>query len=44
MIKTFADKETQELFIAGKSRSLPADLIKKSYKALRISPLRIKSK
>ena len=28
MIKTFANKKTQQLFITGKSKSLPYDLIK----------------
>lgn len=34
MIKTFADKETQELFIVGNSRRLPSDLIKRAIRRL----------
>jgi proteic killer suppression protein len=34
MIKTFADKETQQLFIVGKSRCLPSDLIKRAIRRL----------
>jgi toxin HigB-1 len=34
MIKTFADKETQQLFIAGKSKRLPPDLIKRAVRRL----------
>ena len=34
MIKTFADKETQNLFNLGKSRKLPPDLIKRAIRLL----------
>jgi proteic killer suppression protein len=34
MIKTFADKETQQLFISGKSKRLPPDLIKRAVRRL----------
>ena len=34
MIKTFADKETQQLYIKGKSRHLPTDLIKRAIRRL----------
>ena len=34
MIKTFADKETQELYILGKSRPLPPDLFKRAIRRL----------
>ena len=34
MIKTFADKETQQLFITGKSKRLPPDLIKRAIRRL----------
>jgi proteic killer suppression protein len=34
MIKTFADKETQQLFIAGKSKRLPSDLLKRAVRRL----------
>ena len=34
MIKTFADKETQNLFNLGKSRKLPPDLIKRAIRRL----------
>jgi len=34
MIKTFADKETQKLFIIGKSKRLPADLVKRAIRRL----------
>ena len=34
MIKTFADKETQQLFIKGKSKNLPSDLIKRAIRRL----------
>jgi len=34
MIKTFADKETQQLFITGKSKWLPPDLIKRATRRL----------
>jgi proteic killer suppression protein len=34
MIKTFADKETQLLFITGKSKRLPPDLIKRAIRRL----------
>ncbi|MBU3949109.1 MAG: type II toxin-antitoxin system RelE/ParE family toxin [Proteobacteria bacterium] len=34
MIKTFADKETQQLFTTGKSKRLPPDLIKRAIRRL----------
>ena len=34
MIKTFANKETQLLFITGKSKRLPPDLIKRAIRRL----------
>lgn len=34
MIKTFADKETQRLFVAGESKFLPPDLIKRAVRRL----------
>lgn len=34
MIKTFADKETQQIFITGKSKRLPPDLIKRTVRRL----------
>jgi len=34
MIKTFADKETQQLYVKGKSRRLPSDLIKRATRRL----------
>ena len=34
MIKSFADKETQNLFNLGKSRKLPPDLIKRAIRRL----------
>ena len=34
MIKTFADKETQSIYVNGKSRRLPADLIKRAIRRL----------
>jgi len=34
MIKTFADKETQQLFITGKSKHLPSDLVKRAVRRL----------
>jgi len=34
VIKTFADKETQQLFIAGKSKRLSSDLLKRSVRLL----------
>jgi proteic killer suppression protein len=34
VIKTFADKETQQLFIKGKSRRLPLDLAKRAVRRL----------
>ena len=34
MIKTFADKETQQLYIYGKSKHLPSDLIKRAVRRL----------
>ena len=34
MIETFADKETQQLFITGKSKRLPSELIKKAIRRL----------
>ena len=34
MIKTFADKETQQLYVKGKSKRLPPDLIKRAIRRL----------
>lgn len=34
MIKTFADRETQQIFIAGKSKRLPQDLVKRAIRRL----------
>ncbi len=34
MIKTFADKETQQLFVTGKSKRLPSDLKKRAIRRL----------
>lgn len=34
MIKTFADKETQQLFIKGKSKHLSSDLVKRAIRRL----------
>jgi len=34
MIKTFADKETQQVFIKGKSKRLPPDLIARAIRRL----------
>lgn len=34
MIQTFADKETQRLFITGKSKRLPPDLIRRALRRL----------
>ena len=34
MIKTFADKETQQVFLKGKSQRLPPDLIRRAVRRL----------
>jgi proteic killer suppression protein len=34
MIKTFADKETQQLYVKGKSKHLPSNLIKRATRRL----------
>jgi proteic killer suppression protein len=34
MIKTFADKETQQVFVRGKSKRLPPDLIRRAIRRL----------
>ena len=34
MIKTFADKETQRVFVAGKSKRLPPDLLRRAIRRL----------
>jgi proteic killer suppression protein len=34
MIKAFADKETQQLFVKGKSRRLPPNLIRRAIRRL----------
>jgi proteic killer suppression protein len=34
MIKTFADKETQHIFVKGKSKRLPPDLIRRAIRRL----------
>lgn len=34
MIQTFADKETHQLFIAGKSKRMPPDLVRRAIRRL----------
>jgi proteic killer suppression protein len=34
MIRTFADKETQKLFVSGKSKRLPSDLLRRAIRRL----------
>ena len=34
MIKSFADKETQQLYIKGKSKRLPPDLVRRAIRRL----------
>ena len=34
MIRSFADKETQQLYVTGKSRRLPSDLAKRALRRL----------
>jgi proteic killer suppression protein len=34
MIKTFADKETQNLYVQGKSKRIPPDLIRRAIRRL----------
>jgi len=34
MIKTFADKQTQQIFVSGKSKSLPPELIRRTVRRL----------
>jgi len=34
MIKTFSDKETQQVFVSGKSKQLPPDLIRRAVRRL----------
>jgi toxin HigB-1 len=34
MLKTFADKETQRLFITGKSKRVPSDLLRRAIRRL----------
>jgi proteic killer suppression protein len=34
MIKTFADKETQRLFVTGKSKRVPSDLLRRAIRRL----------
>ncbi len=34
MIQTFADKETQQVFVAGKSKRLPPDIIRRTVRRL----------
>lgn len=34
MIKTFADKHTHDFYVTGKSRRLPADLLKRAMRRL----------
>ena len=34
MIKTFADKETQQVFVRGKSKQLPPDIVKRAIRRL----------
>lgn len=34
MIKSFADKQTEELFVTGRSRRLPPDLVRRAIRRL----------
>ncbi|MFH1982509.1 MAG: type II toxin-antitoxin system RelE/ParE family toxin [Pseudomonadota bacterium] len=34
MIKTFADKETQRLYISGKAKRIPAEIVKRALRRL----------
>jgi proteic killer suppression protein len=34
MIKTFADKETQKLFVSGKSNRMPSDILRRAIRRL----------
>ena len=34
MIRTFADKQTQELYITGSSKKLPADIVRRARRKL----------
>ena len=34
MIKSFADKETQQVFVAGKSKHLPSELLRRAVRRL----------
>ena len=34
MIKTFADKETQKVFVSGKSKRIPSDLLRRAIRRL----------
>lgn len=34
MIKTFADRQTQELYITGKSKQLPSDVLRRAIRRL----------
>jgi proteic killer suppression protein len=34
MIKTFADKETHQIFVKGKSKQLPPDLIRRAIRRM----------
>jgi len=34
MIKTFADRHTQKLYLTGKSKKIPADLLQRSIRRL----------
>jgi proteic killer suppression protein len=34
MIKTFADKETHKLFVSGKSKRMPADVLRRAIRRL----------
>ena len=34
MIKTFADRETQQLYVKGKSKRLPSDLIRRAIRRM----------
>ena len=34
MIKTFADKETHKLFVSGKSKRIPSDLLRRAIRRL----------
>ncbi len=41
MIKSFADKHTQELYVTGKSKRLPSDILKRAIRRLEYIDLAI---